>query len=233
MGVIARQIEAAGVATTSISLVREHTEQVKPPRALFVPFPFGYPLGKPDDPDLQLKVLRAAFGLLERERGPVLEDYPDDAFEGQDLNLPQAANVAATSKQDDVAFEVTSLRAHYERWVAEHGGRTNVGLTGVDERRFRGLVRFLEAFARGEEGADMEERKPEISIPQFARYACDDLRSFYFEARLQQKPGADFQDVNRWFWADTAAGNLLRAIRDRLTATNDPALAGIAFGIAR
>jgi hypothetical protein len=233
VGVIARQIEAAGVATTSISLVREHTEQVKPPRALFVPFPFGYPLGKPDDPDLQLKVMRAAFGLLQRDGGPVLEDYPEDAFEGQDLNLPQAANVASTSKQDDVAFEVTSLRAHYEQWVAAHGGRTNVGLTGIDERRFRGLVRFLEAFARGEKDADMPERKPEMSVPQFARYACDDLRSFYFEARLQQKPGADFQDVNRWFWGETAAGNLLRAIRDRLTEAKDPALAGIAFGIAR
>jgi len=122
VGVIARQIEAAGVATTSISLVREHTEQVKPPRALFVPFPFGYPLGKPDDPDLQLKVLRAAFGLLERERGPVLEDYPDDAFEGQDLNLPQAANVAATSKQDDVAFE-----AHRCARTTSGGSRSMAG----------------------------------------------------------------------------------------------------------
>ncbi len=233
MGVIAREIEEAGVATTSISLLREHTDQVKPPRALFVPFPFGYPLGKPNDPTYQLTVMRAALGLLDRSSGPILEDYPDDPFEGEDMNLVQAASVTSAAKKDDVAFEVTSLRAHYEQWVEAHAGRTNVGLTGVDERRFRGLVHFLEAFARGDEDADMPGRKPELSVPQCARYAADDLRSFYFEARLQQKPGADYQDVNRWFWGETAAGNLLRAVRDRMTASGDKALAQLGYGIAR
>ena len=46
---LARALELTGVSTTSISLVREHTEKVKPPRALFVPFPFGHALGRPDD----------------------------------------------------------------------------------------------------------------------------------------------------------------------------------------
>jgi len=31
--VLARVLEAHGIATTSISLVREHTEKIKPPRA--------------------------------------------------------------------------------------------------------------------------------------------------------------------------------------------------------
>ena len=35
-----------GIATTSISMVREHTEKLKPPRALFVPLPFGHALGR-------------------------------------------------------------------------------------------------------------------------------------------------------------------------------------------
>jgi hypothetical protein len=231
--VIAREIEKAGVATTSISLVREHTEQVKPPRALFVPFPFGYPLGRPDDPALQLKVMRAALALFTREAGPVLEDFPDDAFAGQDLNLPQAASVPSTAHEQDPAFEVTTLRSYYEQWVEAHGGRTAVGLTGVDQKRFRGLVRFLEGYAAGDGATGMSERKPEVSVPQFARWAADDLRSFYFEARLQQKPGSDFQDVNRWFWAETAAGDLLRQVRDRMKAAGDPILDSIAFGIAR
>ena len=42
---LARSLEAAGLSTTSISLVREHTEKVKPPRALWVPFPFGLAFG--------------------------------------------------------------------------------------------------------------------------------------------------------------------------------------------
>ena len=233
MGVIAREIEEAGVATTSISLVREHTVQVKPPRALFVLFPFGYPLGQPDDPELQTRVIRAALALLERPAGPVLEDFPEDPFPGDDLNLPQAGSVASTAEQKDVALEVTTLRSYYEQWRTTHDGRTNVGLTGVPERQFRGLVRFLEAYAAGDESADMRERPREIPIPQFLRWAADDLRSFYFEARLQQQPGVSFQDINRWFWGETAAANLLRAVRDRMKAAGDPQLDAFAFGIAR
>ena len=33
---LARALEAHGIATTSISLVREHTAKITPPRALFV-----------------------------------------------------------------------------------------------------------------------------------------------------------------------------------------------------
>ena len=233
MGVIAREIEQTGVPTTSISMVREHTEQVKPPRALFVPFPFGHPLGRPDDPELQLRVMRAALALFNRPAGPVLEDFPDDVFEGQDINLPQAASVADGVPAADVAFEVTRLRPYYEQWVEGHGGRSNVGLTGVDQRRFRGLIRLLEAYAAGDDDPQAPERPADTPLPLFLRWAADDLRSFYFEARLQQKPGAPFQEINTWFWGETALANLLRAVRDRMKAKGDPALDGIAFGIAR
>jgi hypothetical protein len=231
VGVIAREIEQAGVATASISLVREHTAQVKPPRALFVPYPFGHPLGQAGNPDLQLRVMRAALAQLAADKGPILEDFDDPEFDDSDVELPQASAVARQDHAADPAFEVTSLRAHYEQWLAEHGGRTQVGLSGVDERKFRGLVRFLEALVAGETGADMPERKPEVPLPQFIRWASDDLKAFYFEARMHQNPGAGDHDVNRWFWGETAAGDLLRAVRDRLAA--DPDMSGAAFGVAR
>jgi hypothetical protein len=37
----------------------------------------------------------------------------------------------------------------------------------------------------------------------------------------------------RWFWAETAMGQLLRRVRDRLDASSDPADKAAAFGIAR
>ena len=37
----------------------------------------GRPMGKPNDPKYQKKVIRAAFNLLEAKLGPVLEDFPD------------------------------------------------------------------------------------------------------------------------------------------------------------
>ena len=239
MGVIARVLEAAGLSTTSISLVREHTEKVKPPRALWVPFPFGRPLNRPNDPAAQLSVIRAALALLEAPGGPVLEEYkdPEGAPEDQDLNLPQAASVPVSpGAPADVAFEVTGLRPYYEQFVAAHDGRTAVGLSGVEQRRFRGLVRLLEAYAAGADDADLPaapERGPDVPLPQFIRWAVDDLKAFYFEARMQQRPGSSWQELHSWLWGETAAGGLFRAVRDRMKASGDPRLEAMAFGIAR
>ena len=76
VSLIAAEIERQGIATTCIVLLREVAKRVRPPRALFVPFRHGYPLGEPHNVELQRKVIVAALGLLESEGpGPVLEDY--------------------------------------------------------------------------------------------------------------------------------------------------------------
>ena len=75
VGLIQRFIEYAGTTTVSISLLREITEKIRPPRALFVPFPLGYPLGEPGNPQLQSKIMHAAFSLLARNDIPVLESW--------------------------------------------------------------------------------------------------------------------------------------------------------------
>ena len=72
-------LEQEGIATVSISLIREHTAAMNPPRALWVPFMLGRPLGVPNDAAFQRKVALSALQLLERDSGPVLEDFPDDA----------------------------------------------------------------------------------------------------------------------------------------------------------
>jgi hypothetical protein len=79
VGLIQRALEYAGITTVSLSLLREITEKIRPPRALFVPFPLGYPLGRPHDADLQTRIMRAAFALLERNDVPVLEEFKLEA----------------------------------------------------------------------------------------------------------------------------------------------------------
>jgi len=227
-------LEAHGIATTSISMVREHTEKVKPPRALFVPFPFGHALGRPDDPGLQHRVLRAALDLLAEPSGPVLRDFPDDAEPGDQPAAPvQASGVTPAGRiPDDVALETAQMRQYQEQWLARSGGRTAFGLSGVPATRFRGVVRFLERFAAGED-ADMEERPPAVPLPGFVRYCADDLKSLYVEGYMAMKPGAGGDEIARWFWAETAAGQLLRRVRDRLDASDDPKWKAAAFGVAR
>ena len=75
VGLIQRAIEYAGITTVSISLLREITEKIRPPRALFVPYPLGYPLGEPNDPPLQLRIMQTAFDLLPRTDAPLLETF--------------------------------------------------------------------------------------------------------------------------------------------------------------
>jgi len=232
--VLARALEQAGISTTSISLVREHTEKVKPPRALFVPFPFGMALGRPGDPELQHRVLRAALDLLAEPAGPVLRDFPDDAEPGdQPAAPPQASGITPADRvMDDVAMETTQMRRYHERWLATNGGRTHFGLARIPATRFRGVVRFLEEFAAGRD-ADMSERPPDMPLPNFIRYCADDLKALYFEGHLVMKPAAGGAEIARWFWSETGAGRLLRQVRDRLDASADPRAKAAAFGIAR
>ena len=84
MSVLSQYIErpveggGAGIATVQISLIWPVTEKIRPPRALWVPFPFGRPLGPPNRPEVQLDVLRQTLGLVDQPAAPVLVDYPDD-----------------------------------------------------------------------------------------------------------------------------------------------------------
>ena len=64
MGLVAREVERAGIATVAISIVREITEKTPPPRALFLRFPFGHALGEPGNRNQQFAILLQAFQLL-------------------------------------------------------------------------------------------------------------------------------------------------------------------------
>ena len=77
MGLVARVIEAAGIATVLISTGRDLTAQVRPPRSVFVNFPMGNPFGRAGDRAMQRRILVDALGLVETaERGGVLVDLP-------------------------------------------------------------------------------------------------------------------------------------------------------------
>jgi hypothetical protein len=74
---IAAELERQGITTVVIQFLRFVTDIIKPPRALRVPFPHGYPLGKPNDAGLQHAVIEAALKLAEEPAvsGPVIRDF--------------------------------------------------------------------------------------------------------------------------------------------------------------
>lgn len=54
-------------------MLAEVTAQIQPPRALSVPYPLGFPLGEPNNVELQMEIMRQLMALLERNDVPVLE----------------------------------------------------------------------------------------------------------------------------------------------------------------
>ena len=231
---VARVLETHGVPTTSISLVRENTEAIKPPRALYVPFPFGHALGRPNDVALQHRVLVAALDLLAAPAGPVLVDFPQDAEPGDEEPGPvQASAVAlAAGVPDDAVAETKDVLRAHGAWMTRNGGRTMFGLGGMPAEQFPEVVGFLQRFADGADG-DVPGRPAGVPLPMFIRLAADDLNTLYYESRLVDDPAASGTDLARWFWGATAAGQVLRRVRDRLDASEDRAWKAAAFGVAR
>ena len=77
VGLVAAELERQGVSTVTVQLLRNVAERVRPPRALFVPFRHGYPLGEPNAPARQHAVIEAALRMLENRDStpPALVDY--------------------------------------------------------------------------------------------------------------------------------------------------------------
>ena len=75
VGLVQAELERRGIVTASITMLPEVTAKVRPPRALAVPWPLGFPLGAPGDAELQRRVLGRLLALCERSDVPLLETY--------------------------------------------------------------------------------------------------------------------------------------------------------------
>lgn len=77
MGLIQRAIEREGIPTVGVSIARRFTEEVRPPRSVFVKWPMGHPLGEPGRVETQTAVIGAAFKLLVSATEPgIIVDLP-------------------------------------------------------------------------------------------------------------------------------------------------------------
>jgi len=228
VGALGHAFEEAGIATAQISLVREHTARIRPPRALYVPYEFGRPFGRPGDSALQLRILRALLSLFERAAGPVLEDFVDTAplvmGEGEPpWSCPIAGAPRAAGAHDlERAFQVelSALRPEYERAVSLRG-RTSFGLSGLGLDEVVGLLLRLLG------GEPPESPFADVAPATLLTRAALDLRAVYTEA-ASAKPAAGVATsaaLEDWFWNETRAAELLQALRAHLAKGPDRELA--------
>jgi hypothetical protein len=217
VGGLSHYIEDEGIATTHISLIREHTETINPPRALWVPFELGRPLGVPNDPAFQKKVLLSALKLLETNTGPVLSDYMEDApgIEAGsqamacpvNFQQPTAALSSTEALLGAFQLEAAQLQTWYDL-VLEKTGRTTAGLTGWTPAE---TVRFIAAFVRGERP---EHNLPGNKLSTALRMAVEDLKTYYLES-ISSQPAqpTDSATLSNWFWGETHAAGVINRIR--------------------
>lgn len=218
MSALGHYLEEEGIATAGISLVREHSEVMRPPRALWVPFMLGRPLGVPNDAAFQREVLLSVLGLFEAESGPVLRDFPREApgsgsvEESQDgdacpVNFSRpATGEGVHALAGALAEEIAQLRPWHDLAARRRGG-SSVGLAGMTpEDAAEILLGFLggAASARAAQGR---------SIAESLKFACDNLRAFYEEAASAQPGELSPQALERWFYLQTFAGEVLRDVR--------------------
>ena len=126
MSAIAFFLERAGIATTGISLVRENTASLQPPRFLWVSFPLGRPLGMPGDAAFQHRVIRAALELLAESSGPLLRDFPEDAPDLADGAEPAFCALPMPAPPDEslilrIVAAVLSRNSHTQFGLLRYG----------------------------------------------------------------------------------------------------------------
>lgn len=81
VGLVQSIIEKAGIPTVSITLLREVSERVQPPRMLAVDRPLGYPLGEPRNTSLQKRIILAALQVLARPVSePLIIEFHKPSF---------------------------------------------------------------------------------------------------------------------------------------------------------
>ena len=206
MGALGHFLERQGIATTGISLVREHTEIVRPPRALWVTFELGRPMGIPDDPPFQRRVVKAALDLLARTDGPLIADYPEHVEEPADLSGWACPINLAPAEVDSLASEIERLASWHDRAVAAQG-RTTVGVSGLDMPAAGALV--------------TEALTGTLPPAQALKEALDDLRAYYLEASSAFPNAGSAAMRKKWLWDETKLAQAMLALQPRLAASED------------
>ena len=173
----------------------------------------------------------ATLKLLDAPEGPVLEDFPEDEPENDEITvLACPVNFARTVDKDletddmKLAFqrEITALRPWYQIAVVKRK-RTTVGASGIDPDK---LGDFIYAFLKGDEP---ENPRDDIPLSNTLKLAVEDLKSYYIEG-ITAQPGQEntsSQVLQDWFWDETVAGKVLLELKKACEVSPDKMMSKI------
>jgi hypothetical protein len=220
---LGHKLEERGFSTVALASIRVQAERTRPPRALWTAAALGRPVGEPDDRAFQLRVLRMALGLLERTDGPViLGDFPEDPpglteTPGWTAPPTQAA-VFTTPDEWRTAFRA-EVQGLMPLWSAAQVrfGRTSIGLSFLPPEAWPDLAADVL-------GGGLPVTSQLGTTALSVRHFCDDVKALYGEVAQAVGPKPSPMQIDTWFWRQTVAGEMLRAIRQVAMASENNGL---------
>lgn len=225
MSALGHYLEEDGIATVAIALIRPQAENTRPPRALWVPFELGRPIGPPGDPAFQKRVIRAALGMLVESGGPVrIIDFPDDDPRAKPdpawwppFMPTEVANGRPQLLASQLEAEISRLRDAHRHWTDQHR-RSTVGLSGLT---MGDCARYVADWLRGKAPPSPRDG---FSAPLLLRFAVDDLKAYCLEAASAGPAKPSSRQVCDWLWNAAATGAALYALREALQTAEDERL---------
>ena len=224
MSALGHYLEEEGIASVAIALIRPQAEKTRPPRALWVPFELGRPIGPPSDAAFQKRVILAALGMLVEAGGPVrIKDFSDDdPREAADANWRPPIPAMTERGADAVEAELRALAPAYAASCTRRA-RSTVGLSGLPPAS---CGEYLAAWLRGERP---ESPIADMSPPLALRFVLDDLKAFALEAALSPGAKPSSRQLGDWLWNETALGGAIQTLRREFLAGDDERLKQLAF----
>jgi hypothetical protein len=140
VGLIARQLEAAGIPTVSLTSARDITEAVKPPRAAFLDFPLGHTSGRVGETALNRAIVSAALDALTNDepgritdlvhRWAETDDWKDRVMRvSRDSSGKAATNDGRVQRFDTPQYQTSEDEAAAAQ---THDGETCLVCAGID-----------------------------------------------------------------------------------------------------
>ena len=223
MSALGHYLEEAGLATVAIALIRPQAENTRPPRALWVPFELGRPMGPPSDAVFQKRVILAALGMLVEGGGPVrIQDFPDDdPRETPDPNWRAPIPSAQEHGADALEGELRALASAYAASCTRRE-RSTVGLSTLPPAE---CGAYVAGWLRGEQPpSPVGDMSPALAL----RFAIDDLKAFALEAALSAGTKPSSKQLGDWLWNEAALGAGLQVLRRQCLAGDDERLKTVA-----
>lgn len=141
MSLIARQLEAAGIPTVTLTSARDITEAANPPRAVFLDYPLGHTAGRVGESKLNRSIVAAAVARLAADRpaGTIVDlDHvwaDNDDWKGDVMRVDTDASGATSTIDERVDRHDTpqyQLAADAAAADVAHDGAACAVCAGID-----------------------------------------------------------------------------------------------------